>query len=38
VSKLLRPLWIFSSGPVGDAELDPEWRQIAAAFATVPAG
>jgi menaquinone-dependent protoporphyrinogen oxidase len=20
-----RPLWIFSSGPVGDAELDPEW-------------
>jgi menaquinone-dependent protoporphyrinogen oxidase len=20
-----RPLWIFSSGPVGDAEVDPEW-------------
>jgi menaquinone-dependent protoporphyrinogen oxidase len=20
-----RPLWIFSSGPVGDAEIDPEW-------------
>jgi menaquinone-dependent protoporphyrinogen oxidase len=24
-----RPLWIFSSGPVGDAELDPEWCEPA---------
>lgn len=24
-----RPLWIFSSGPVGDAEADPEWCEPA---------